>query len=101
MAISDDDLDTIFASGDFPDEAVFALSAVESLTVPGWFTASSQAVSPYDGVSVVATHPSFTCSTAVLATLTNKKSVEINGTTYTVQKIEPTGVGTSVIWLKT
>lgn len=95
------DLTAIFANGDFDDAAVFAISDEESLTVYGWFTAASQSVSPYDGNSVVATQPSFTCPTRALEGLTNKRSVVINGTTYTVQKMEPTGVGTTLIWLKT
>lgn len=98
--IGDGDLDLIFENGDFDTEAVFQ-TASGDVAVKGWFTAASQGVSMMSNVEVEAAKPSFTAPTSKLTAVRNKQMVTISEVEYQVEKIEPTGVGTSVVWLKT
>jgi hypothetical protein len=98
--LGDDDLDAIFSSsGDFTQLGTFDVSG-ESLEVYGIFTDASALPTMFE-VGVRAGLPSFTCKTTDVATVRNKMSVVIGGTTYKVEDIEKVGVGTSVVWLKT
>jgi hypothetical protein len=97
--IGDDDLDAIFASGDFDEDAVFTIG-LSTLTIRGWFTDGSDATTMY-GVEIDASKPSLICKTDDLATVRNKMSVSIRSVNYTVEKIENIGTGVSVVYLKT
>ena len=101
--IGDGDVATILANGDFDTDAVFTISSgpTVTLTVSGWFTEQSDAVTMYGQVQVEAQKPTFTCETTAIATVRNKMAVTINSTAYTVERIEDTGMGVSVVYLKT
>lgn len=98
--IGDDDLDSIFANGDFDEEAIFTISVGDALAVRGWFTDGSDATVMYN-VEIEAVKPSLMCKTDDITTVRNKMSVVIRGTTYTVEKISRVGTGVSVVYLKT
>ena len=99
--IGDGDVATILANGDFDTDAVFTISVGVTLTVSGWFTEQSDAVTMYGQVQVEAQKPTFQCETSAIATVRNKMAVTINSTAYTVERIEDTGMGVSVVYLKT
>lgn len=100
------DVEAIFENGDFNVPAVFVIdpdtSPDSDLTVQGYFTAASQAVpiGGFAGLEVEAAKPSFTCPTSKVTAVENKMRVLIDSLMYQVEKKEPTGVGTSVVWLK-
>ncbi len=101
--IGDGDLELIFESGDFDVEVVFIINPDDedqNLTVRGIFTAASEGVQLMGNVEVEAQKPSVVCLTNEIGSVTNKMAVTIDSVGYTVGKIEPTGVGTSVVWLK-
>ena len=101
--IGDGDLELIFESGDFDVEVLFIIDPEDedqNLTVRGIFTAASEGVQLMGNVEVEAQKPSVVCLTSEIGSVTNKMAVTINSVDYTVGKIEPTGVGTSVVWLK-
>ncbi len=95
--IGDGDVAAIMASGDWNVAAVFG----GSLTVQGWFTSESDATTLYGQVDIEAQKPSFMCDTSDIVAVQNRTAVVINGTTYTVQRIEKVGTGMSVVWLQT
>ena len=101
--IGDDDLDAIFANGDFDEEAVFTLveSPLSTLTIRGWFTEATDATLLFGNVEVEASKPSLTCKTADITAVRNKMSVSIRSTDYTVERVEQLGTGISVVYLKT
>jgi hypothetical protein len=101
--IGDDDLDAIFASGDFDEEAVFTIvvSPLSTLTIRGWFTDGSDATLLFGNVEIEASKPSLICKTADIATVRNKMSVSIRSTDYTVERVENNGTGLTVVYLKT
>jgi hypothetical protein len=98
--IGDGDLESIFESGDFDEEAVFDTTG-GPLTVRGWFTDPSDATTLFGQVQIEASKPSFICKTDAIATVRNRIAVTIRGTDYTVEKIEAIGIGASVVYLKT
>ena len=97
--IGDGDLEQIFESGDFDTEAVFGTTP--TTTVHGWFTDASDEVTMYGTVSIEAAKPSFMCQTADITDVRNKMTAAIDDVTYTVERIERTGTGVSVVYLKT
>lgn len=102
--IGDGDLEQIFDSGDFDTEAVFIIDPDDedqNLIVRGIFTAASEGVNLMGNAEVEAIKPSVVCLTDAITTVRNKMNATVNGDTYIVEKVEPTGVGTSVVWLKT
>src|SRR5689334_4912803 len=98
--IGDDDLDVIFNSGDFDEEAIFDLGA-DTLTVRGIFTDASDSVVMFGQVQIEAAKPSLMCKTDDIADVRNKMTVTVRSTQYTVEKVEKVGVGISVVYLKT
>ena len=100
MPTFDEDLTSIFTSGDFDGCAVFAIDADTELCVDGIFTDASDAVTVY-GVEIEALKPTLMCKTSDITTVRNKMAVEISDTTYQVERIEKIGNGTSVVYLKT
>ncbi len=99
MAISDDDLNTCFSTDDFAVAAVFGVAGPD-ITVNGYFTDGSDATEML-GVRIEASGPSFMCRTSEIASVTRGITVTINTVSYTVEKIEKTGTGVSVVYLKT
>jgi len=94
--IGDDDLDAIFASGDFDEEATFS----NGLIVRGWFTDGSDATVMYN-VAIEANKPSLICKTDDIASVRSRMTVTIRSVVYTAERIEKTGTGVSVVHLKT
>lgn len=101
MANFDEDLDLMFEDDEFNTCAEFTISAGNVLTVKGTFAAASQGVLMFGSVEVEAAKPSFTARTSCLTTVRPKMAVTIDDVAYTVEKVEPVGVGPSVVWLKT
>jgi hypothetical protein len=101
MAFGDDDLDAIFSADDpFSVLATFNVSGDE-LEVYGQFTDGTDNVNLY-GVDIEAQRPSITCRQSDIATVRNKMSVTIDGTAYTVERIEKSGApGVATVYLKT
>lgn len=105
--IGDGDLTSIFANGDFDEQAVFVITPAVlvpptpavTLTARGWFTDGSDATVMY-GVEIEANRPTLMCPTASIATVRNKMTVTIRSVVYTVEKIERIGTGVSVVYLK-
>ena len=98
--IDDSDLTAIFASGDFDTAAVFTIAGPSTVTVRGWFTDSQQNLNMITN-EVEAVNPSFLCKTSAITGVKRGNSVVINAVTYTAERIERTGVGTTFIHLKT
>ena len=100
--IGDDDLEGIFANGDFDAEAVFTISTGPTVTlaVRGWFTGRTDSLNLMDGQPQV-NDARFDCETADVATVKNGMSVVINGVTYEVKQRENLGTGVTSIVLKT
>jgi hypothetical protein len=100
--IGDDDLDTLFNNGDFDEEAVFVVTPPSgTLAVRGWFTDGSDQTLMFGQVQIEAAKPSFMCKTSDLVTVRNGMTVTIRSTQYSVARIEKTGIGASVVYLKT
>lgn len=97
--IGDDDLTSIFASGDFDTSAVFTVTA-GTVTVRGIFTDASQQINVMTN-EVEAVNPSFMTKTSGIATVKRGNSVVIDGDTFTVERKEVTGVGMTLVHLKT
>lgn len=103
MIDTEADLAAIFEN-DFTTDVVFAIDPDDSdqdLTVRGKFTAASEGVSLMGNVEVEASKPSVVCRTSQITTVKTKITATVDSVDYKVEKIEPTGVGTSVVWLKT
>lgn len=101
MPTFDEDLDAIFSSGDFDEEVIFTISVTNTLKVRGIFTDASGQVTMFGNVQVEALLPSVECITADIADVKDKMACKIRGVTYTVQRREKIGNGTSVVYLKT
>lgn len=95
--IGDEDLDACFNTDDFGIEADFGGSTG---SVKGHFTDATEATLLY-GVEIEARDPSFACKTSDITAVRNKDSVTIDGTDYTVAKIQKLGTGVSLVTLKT
>lgn len=98
--IGDDDLELIFANGDFDKTAEFTLTGGSTVCVKGWFTDATEQVSILTG-EVEAVKPSFACVASAIATVKRGNTVSICDTVYTIERIERTGVGSAVVHLKT
>jgi hypothetical protein len=98
--IGDGDLEAIFASGDFDEDAVFTISPNSDLTVRGWFTDGSEG-SIFPGVEIEAAKPSLICKTDDITDVRPRMVVNIRSTDYRVEKIERVGTGVSAVYLKT
>lgn len=95
--IGDEDLDLIFSNGDFDEEAIFATPS--SVSVQGWFTDKTEAVSLYTG-ELEANDASFVCKTDDVETVKNEMTVTIRETVYTVKRKQKIGTGVTMIVLK-
>jgi len=100
MPTINDDLEAIFSSGDFDTCATFTISAGDTLCVNGIFTDASDETVMY-GVAIEAVKPTLMVQTSKISTVRNKMAVEIDDTTYQVERIEKVGQGMSVVYLKT
>ncbi len=100
MPTHDEDLEAIFTSGDFDTCATFTISAGNELCVDGIFTDASDETVMY-GVAIEAQKPTLQVQTSKITTVRTKMAVEIDGTSYQVERIEKIGQGMSVVYLKT
>jgi hypothetical protein len=97
--IGDNDLDSIFDSGDFDEDVIFATSPSPT-TVRAWFTAKTEGNQLY-GVDVEAQAPTLVLKTTDVPANVTGMGVTVRGTSYTVKKSENSGVGVSTLYLKT
>lgn len=103
MIDTEADLAAIFEN-DFTTDVVFVIDPddlEQNITARGKFTAASEGVNLMGNVEVEASKPSVVCMTSQITTVKNRMTATVDSVNYTVEKIEPTGVGTSVVWLKT
>jgi hypothetical protein len=100
MAISDDDLDACFSTDDFAITAIFSVSAGPDIEVNGYFTDAHEVVDINTG-QIVAAAPTFTCRTSETESVRRHDTVTIDGTTYTIERKLPTGIGATDFYLKT
>lgn len=98
MAIAaDSDLDDVFDSTDeFAVEVIFD----STTTVNGIFTGATDETESF-GVAVEAQRPTLMCRTSEITAITRGMTAEVDGTTYTIERIEKIGTGISVVYLKT
>lgn len=101
MPTIDDDLEAIFTSGDFDTCAEFTLASGGKVCVNGIFTDASDEVLVGGQVAVEAVKPSLMVQTSKVASVRNKDSAEIDGTTYQVERKGKVGQGMTVVYLKT
>lgn len=103
MAVGAGDLDTIFDSGDFNVNVTFDLSPSD-LVIPGIFTDASDRTLMFGQIEVEAQRPSVMVQTSDLtAAVLPGVNVTVAGVsgTFRTEKIEKTGAGLSVVYLKT
>lgn len=79
--------------------ATFTLSDDSETEVSGIFRDSSDGVENF-GMQIEAVKANFECETAQIASVVRGNAVEIDSVNYTVEKIQRTGVGISVVYLK-
>jgi hypothetical protein len=95
--ISDADIDDCLSTEDFAQAAVFATSG-GTVTVSGIFTEPTDAV--MIGGTVETIEPSLMCKTSAIGSVRRRDTVTVNSATYTVERIQNTGTGLSVVYLK-
>jgi hypothetical protein len=100
MPTIDDDIDAIFADPAFSVEATIELNDGSDLDIQGFFTDATEGVSVLTQ-EVEAYAPSFMCSTAEITDVRRGNLIEVNDTTYAIERKEKTGVGTTLLHLKT
>lgn len=98
MAITDDDLDICFSTDDFAVEGIFE-TAGGDVTVNGWFTDATEAIQISD-TRVEATDATFQCRTPDIEDVRQNDTLTIGDAVYTVKRIQRTGMGVSVCYLK-
>lgn len=101
MPTFDEDLDSIFSSGDFDEPVEFTISATNTLKTRGIFTDATGPVTMFGSVQVEALQPSVACKTTDIADVRNKMVARIRGIDYIVERPEKIGNGVSVVYLKT
>jgi hypothetical protein len=97
--LGDDDLDAIFASGDFDEDVVFATSP-DDTTVRAWFTAKTEGNMLF-AVDVEAQAPTLALKTNDVPANVTGMTVTVRSVDYTVKKAETSGVGVTTLYLKT
>lgn len=101
--IGDGDLELIFESGDFDTVATFTISTTASLEVNGWFTGGSEAVNILTG-EIEAVQPMFDCESSKLEETGNVvrkgMAVAIDGTSYSIERLQKLGNGVTTVYLK-
>lgn len=97
--LGDDDLDAIFASGDFDEDVVFATSP-DDTTVRAWFTAKTEGNTLF-AVDVEAQAPTLVLKTDDVPANVTGLTVTVRSVDYTVKKAETSGVGVTTLYLKT
>lgn len=97
--IGDNDLDSIFDSGDFDEDVIFATSP-DPTTVRAWFTAKTEGNKLFD-VGVEAQSPTLVLKTTDVPANATGMTVTVRSVAYTVKKVEASGVGVSTLYLKT
>lgn len=96
--IGDGDLEAIFESGNFDTAAEFTSIG---LTLRAIFNEPSSPTQVY-GIQIEAVEPSIICLTSeVTSAVVPKIPVTVNGRTFTVERIEKSGVGMTTLYLKT
>lgn len=99
MAITlDADLATAFSTTDFAETLTFTTGG-GAVSVTGYFNEGSDAVR-INEVDIEAVQPSFEYRTSQ-AVLARGDTVTRSGTVYKVEKLQKTGVGVTVAFLKT
>lgn len=103
MAISlDDDLDACFSTDDF---AVVGSFSSGGGNVNGYFTNASESVSIGEDdlarTMIEATDATFQCPTSDIPNVRQGHTVTIGSTVYKIKRIQRSGMGVSVCWLKT
>lgn len=97
--IGDGDLEAIFESGDFDTAAEFTSIG---LTLRAIFNEPTDETIMFGQVQVEAQKPSIICLTSeVTSAVVPKIPVTVNGRTFTVERIEKSGVGMTTLYLKT
>jgi hypothetical protein len=97
--IGDNDLDSIFESGDFDEDVIFATSPSPT-TVRAWFTGKTEGNQLY-GVDVEAQAPTLVLKTTDVPANVANMAVTVRSVNYTVKKSETSGVGVTTLYLKT
>ena len=93
MINEDSDLDAIFSLNGFAEEVTVGGNKVNAMF--------NQPTETSFGGEVVVTKPSLTVKSSDMAGIPKGSIAVIRGVTYTVEKIERSGVGMSVLKLKT
>jgi hypothetical protein len=100
MPSIDDDIDAIFADPAFSVSATFTLTGGSEIEVDGFFTDATEGIN-FDTGQVEAVAPSFACSSVEIADVDRGNTVTIDDTDYQVVRKERTGVGATLVHLKT
>lgn len=100
MAIGDADITAILASGDFDVEAVFTRAAGGTVTTRGIFTDATQQTNMLTA-EIETVNASISVLSTAISTIKQKDTVVISSVTYQVARIEKTGMGMSLVYLKT
>lgn len=96
MTISDDDLDQCFSTDDFAVAGSFSNGIGD---VNGYFTDATDAVTISD-TRIEATDATFQCRTSEIEAARQGHTVTVGGVAYTIKRIQRTGMGVSVCYLK-
>lgn len=100
MDLGTSDVDLMFEMGDFNAVAAFEAGGVVIAEVKGWFTEPTDSTTMYN-VEIEAQKPRFEGPTAKLASIANKTRCTIKQRSFIVEKQENTGLGITVLSLKT
>lgn len=93
MIDEDTDLDAIFSTDDFAEAVTVGGHSINAM-----FTQPTQTV--FEG-EVVATKPMLTVKSSDMSGIARGATAVVRSVSYTVEKIERTGIGASVLHLKT
>lgn len=98
MAINpDSDLAMCFSTDDFAVPGTFSTSGVG--VVNGYFTNATEAVEISD-TRIEATDASFQCRSSLIGAVRQGHTLTVSGVVYTIKRIQRTGTGVSVVYLK-
>jgi hypothetical protein len=100
MAIGDGDLDLMFDTDDFAVVATF--DSTPDIVINAIFNGPTDQTTMYGQIQIEAQSPSLICKTSEVANVANGMSVSVDGQsgTFTVIRKEKTGVGFTVVYLK-
>ena len=95
---ADSDLDIVFSAADFAVEVIFDTSP--DTTVNAIFTGATDETTTF-GIAIEAQRPTLMCRTSEIPNVVPKVTVDVDGTTYIVERVERVGTGVSTVYLKT